>query len=155
MSEEKQTKAQAIKFAESFLLSGLRVNADDCGQVEIDIRRIVDISKKQISGAVKEFISTGDTDSFFMSLLPVHNRICYEAYAPYWLRHCKPVSDHDEDAAFTYYNDLIDMYWVGAWGEWKRKGKWEVTIMLPPTKGLVIRSYREDMKALKTAADRQ
>jgi hypothetical protein len=40
------------------------------------------------------------------------------------------------------------MYWVGKWQEWKRKDKWEVTIMLPPTKGLVLLQYREEMMRL-------
>ena len=146
---DKPTKEKAVGLAKSFLLSGLRVRADDGEQVEKEIQRIVDGSKRLISRAVKEFMSTGDMDSFALSLLPVHYRILYEAYAPYWLKHCKPVSDHDEDAAFTYYNDLIDMYWVGAWGEWKRKGKWEVTIMLPPTKGLVVYSYKQEIREHK------
>jgi hypothetical protein len=69
-------------------------------------------------------------------------------YSPYWLKHCHPVSERDDDAGFTYYNDLIDMYWVGKWQEWKRKDKWEVMIMLPPTKGLVLLQYREEMMRL-------
>ena len=146
----KPGKEQAVDMAGSFLLGGLRVKADDSGGLVGIIQRIIDDEKKSISKAIKEFMSTEDLDSFLLSLLPVHCRILYEAYAPYWLSHCKPVDDRDRDAEFTYYNDLIDMYWAGAWSEWKRKGEWCVTIMLPPTKGLMIRAYREEMKGMKT-----
>ena len=149
-SRTKPDKDHAIEMAKSFLLSGLRVMESDSGGLLADVQRILDAEKKRISLAVKEFMSDADTDSFLLSLLPVHYRILYEAYAPYWLSHCRTVADHDDDAEFTYYNDLIDMYWAGAWSEWKKKGEWCVTIMLPPTKGLMIQSYREEMKRLKS-----
>ena len=149
-SGTKPDKDHAIEMAKSFLLSGFRVKETDSGELAQDVQRIMDEEKKRISLAVKEFMSDADTDTFLLSLLPVHYRILYEAYAPYWLSHCRPVEDRDSEVEFTYYNDLIDMYWAGAWSEWKKKGEWCVTIMLPPTKGLMIQSYREEMKRLKS-----
>ena len=146
----KPGKEEAVDMARSFLLGGLRVKADDSGGLVGIIQRIIDDEKKSISKAIKEFMSEADTDSFLLSLLPVYFRIRYEAYAPYWLSHCKSVEDADSEVEFTYYNDLIDMYWAGAWNEWKRKGEWCVTVMLPPTKGLMIRAYREEMRGMKT-----
>ena len=152
---DRMTKEQAIDTARSFLLSGLRIRTDDSGELVSAVQRIMDSEKKSISKAVKEFMSNADMDSFLLSLLPVHYRIIYEAYAPYWLSHCQPVEDGDSEVEFTYYNDLIDMYWAGAWNEWKRKGEWCVTIMLPPTKGLMIKAYREDMEGLRGSQKKQ
>ena len=148
--KEKTNKDLAVDMAKSFLLSGLRIKDSDSGGLIADVQRIIDGSRKQISRAVKEFMSDADTDSFLLSLLPVHYRILYEAYAPYWLSHCKPVTDRDQDAEFTYYNDLIDMYWAAGWDEWKTKGRLQVTVMLPPTKGLMIKAYRDDTEQLRT-----
>ena len=150
-----QTKEKAVEIAKSFLLSGMRVKKDDIGELVRVIQGILDAEKKSIREAIKEFMSTGDMDSFLLSLLPVHYRIIYEAYAPYWLSHCQPVEDRDSEVEFTYYNDLIDMYWAAAWQEWKTRDKWEVTIMLPPTKGLMALSYKQEIGRLRleTAAN--
>ena len=146
---EKPGREQAVEMAKSFLLGGLRIREDDSRELVSTTQQIIDGEKKQISLAVKEFMSTGDTDSFLLSLLPIHYRILYKAYAPYWLSHCKPVEDADSEVEFTYYNDLIDMYWAGAWGEWKTKGRLQVSVMLPPTKGLMIMAFRDDVKQLR------
>ena len=119
-------------------------------EVVDEIRLILNQHMNEIRAAVKRYLDDGDQDAFFLVLLPVHQKIWYETYAPYWLKHCRPVSERDDEAEFTYYNDLIDMYWVGKWQEWKRKDKWEVTIMLPPTKGLVLLQYQEDMMGVDT-----
>ena len=133
------------------MFSGMPAARDDSDldTVADSIRLILNRHMKDIRAAVSGYLGDDDQDAFFLSLLPIHLKIWYEAYAPYWLEHCRPVSDRDDEAEFTYYNDLIDMYWVGEWQGWKRKGKWEVTIMLPPTKGLVLLQYREDMKGLE------
>ena len=56
----------------------------------------------------------------------------------------------NEDIHYTYYNDIIDMYWVPEWQQWKRKEKLEVTIMLPPTTEEIKARYAEEMKKLDT-----
>lgn len=147
------TKDEAVDLAKSFLLGGLRIRADDSAETVTRIQRIIDSEKKSISKAVKAFMSNSDVDAFLLSLCPLHTRIFYEGYGDYWLKHCRlvdPAVEHDNDASFTHYNDLIDMFWVGEWQEWKTKGKWEVTIMLPPTAGLMRASYREKMKCICT-----
>ena len=137
--------------AEAFLFSGMQTAGDEDPELHEtvdEIRLILNAYMNGIRAAVKRYLDDDDQDAFFLSLLPVHLRIWYAAYSPYWLKYCHPVSECDDDAGFTYYNDLIDMYWVGKWQEWKRKDKWEVTIMLPPTKGLVLLQYREEMMRL-------
>lgn len=145
------TRKEANELAEAFLFSGMPVAGNE--ERELDetadaIRLILNQNMNEIRIAVKRYLDDGDQDAFFLALLPVHLKIWYEAYAPYWLKHCHPVADHDDEAEFTYYNDLIDMHWVGEWQEWKRKDKWEVTIMLPPTKGMILLQYREEMMGL-------
>ena len=130
-------EGEALDLAKSFLLSGLRIKKDDCADLFEKIRRVIVKHELKIRSAAEEFLSTGDMDSFLSSLIPVHDCIFYDAYALYWLSHCHPVSDSDDEAEFTFYNDLIDMYWAAKWQEWKKKGEWCVTIMLPPTKGLI------------------
>ena len=128
---------QANDIMKSFLLGGLKVQEGDSCDLLLAVRQIIASTADIRRSAVKEFLSTGDMDSFLLSLIPVHDCIFYDAYAPYWLRHCKPVTDSDDEVEFTFYNDLIDMYWAAKWQEWKKKGEWCVTIMLPPTKGLI------------------
>ena len=147
-------KSEVNDIVKGFLLSGTPIaktdeNSDLANDVIDSIRLIFDAHMPEIRAAAKEYMKTEDLDALVLSLLPVHNKIWYEAYAPYWLSHCKPVDDRDTEAEFTYYNDLIDMYWVGKWQEWKRKGEFAVTIMLPPTKGLLALAYQEEIESLE------
>ena len=139
-------RKEAKELAEAFLFSGMPVaggEEDSVLEEVIDaIELILNAHRTDIKATIQRYLENGDQDAFFLSLLPVHLELWYEAYALYWLKHCRPVTDHDDEAEFTFYNDLIDMYWVGKWQEWKRKDKWEVTIKLPPTKGLVLLQYR-------------
>ena len=134
---------------ESIGFAGAAGYGTDQDTVQGSIRIILMQHRNKVKAAVKGYLDDGDQDAFFFFFFPVHLKIRYEAYAPYWLQHCHPVSDYDDAAEFTYYNDLIDMYWVGEWQEWKRKEKWEVTIMLPPTKGLILLKYREEMRGVE------
>ena len=128
--------------------------ADDADGIEHkasleNMRLIITAHSPAILEAAETYRNTLNMDALFFALLPIRNKIRYEAYAPYWLSHCKPVDERDSETGFTYYNDLVDMYWAWQWQEWKKKDKWCVAIMLPPTKGLIELSYREDRKYLK------
>lgn len=151
MDERKVRADKALNDARDFLLMGMRIRQDDGGDVIRRIQKIVDEdkSKEAVRDAVRIRLSTDDVDAFLLALCPLHNRIFYEGYGPYWLKHCQLVDDRDDETEFSFYNDLIDMYWTGAWQEWKRKGKWEVTIMLPPTAGLLQMAYREEKERLE------
>ena len=134
-----------------FLLSCMPIaKADENGPVVegvVDaIRIILDKHMPEIRAAAKEYITTADLDALILSLLPVRNQIWYEAYAPYWLLHCLPVSD---DPDYTYFNDLIVMYWHWKNQLWSKKGEACFTIMLPPTRGLIALAYQEERQSLK------
>ena len=103
---------QANDIMKSFLLGGLRVKEDDCEELIAEVKRIVASTGEQRREAVKGYLSNQDTDAFLMALLPIHNRIFYDAYSAYWLQHCHPVIDSDDEVEFTFYNDLIDMFWA-------------------------------------------
>ncbi len=137
----------------AYLFSGMPISKhhEDSPIVESileSVKDIFDVYMPDIRRAAKKYLDDDDQDAFLIALLPVHNKIWYEAYSPYWLLHCKPVTDRDTETEFTYYNDLIDMYWAWKWQEWKKKGEYAVTIMLPPTKGLISLQYADDKKAL-------
>lgn len=148
-----QTFEEARDMAKEFLLSGMPISRKDEGGEQLKvmydhINRILTGHKSTIRSAIKDYLDTDDIDAFVLSLLPIHYEIWYEAYAPYWLEHCTPVSLTDAEAEFTCYNDLIDMYWAGKWQEWKKKDELAVTIMLPPTKGLILHAYKTEMENL-------
>lgn len=62
----------------------------------------------------------------------IYPRILYEAYAPYWLRHCSIRMDQG-----YIYNDLIQMMWVPKWNVWISHDGTELMLMLPPTMELI------------------
>lgn len=146
----------AIKILESFLYMGTRCRMDD-----LEVKDMMDAIKRinkeeQKAGELKRLqkvlFTTYSLDKFLGESVRWHNRIWYEAYAPYWLTH---VTKHD-NPEYPYYNDLIDMYWWDKCNEWAatkiedgkqvtdyHKG---VTIMLPPTKELIEKEYAEERK---------
>jgi len=144
------TKDEANELAKSYLLSGLPIAPGEEESVAMDavvdgIKAVFDAHMSEIRKAIKRYLDDDDQDAFFIALLPFHNKIWYEAYSPYWLLHCKPdTSDPD----YTYYNDLIDMYWHWKHQLWSKKEECCVTIMLPPTRGLVNFAYQEAQDSL-------
>ncbi len=148
------TGKEVNELAMAYLFSGMPISKQDeesliVKSVVEGVKGIFDVYMPDIRRAAKRYLDDEDQDAFFIALLPVHNKIWYEAYSPYWLLHCKPVTDRDTETEFTYYNDLIDMYWAWKWQEWKKKGEYAVTIMFPPTKGLVALAYREAQESLR------
>ena len=141
---EIEDRQDAFKIMTSFLLSGLKTKDDDRTKLMIAIRNIMKSTEGERKEAVNKYHAFHDFDLFITTLIPIYNRILYDAYAPYWLSHCMPVNDCDAVVDFTYYNDLIDMYWAAPWQEWKRKDKWEVMLLLPPTKGLISLQRQKD-----------
>ena len=111
------------RIMESFLLSGLKTKEDDSAELMESIRSIIARTKNERREAVRKYRDSHVLEAFLTDLIPVYNLILYEAYAPYWLLHCKPDKESDDVVDFTYYNDLIDMYWAAPWQEWKRKNR--------------------------------
>ena len=152
-----------------FLFTGMPVSSEEKDSPAIDsvvdaIRIIFDKHMSDIRAAAKKYEESKDLETLTYDLLPVRNKILYEAYAPYWLLHCRQIelaesagynrqsgsssltghptrmyrkaAPRDSVSEFTYYNDLIDMYWA-----WKRQAWMSedggTTVMLPPTGGLI------------------
>ena len=144
------TRTEVDALVKDYLFSAMPIaKADEQGHAVnavIDaIKNILDTHMPAIRKAAEEYATTEDLDALILSLLPVHNLIWYEAYAPYWLLHCQPVSD---DPDYTFFNDLIDMYWLWKHQLWSKREETCCTIMLPPTKGLVALDYAEAVKSL-------
>ena len=144
----------------SILLSEMIVAEGDDSSPEAvafvkDGTAIINGHMNQIRAAAKDYMETGDDDKLRLFLLPFHHMIRYEAYSPYWLKHSIPVPDPD----YTFYNDLIDMYWAWKEQEWisllnpGRSASWKTRFALPPTKGLILHQYKEEMMKYKTTQD--
>jgi hypothetical protein len=145
------TKDEANELAKSYLLSGMPIARSDEESPVMDaiverIKAIFDVHMPDIRTAIKRYLDDDDQDAFFIALLPIHNKIWYEAYSPYWLLHCEPDSS---DPDYTFFNDLINMYWHWKNQLWSKKEEFCVTIMLPPTRGLVNLAYQEARDSLK------
>lgn len=59
-------------------------------------------------------------------------RVWYEAYAPYWIKHCILQCDGN-----VIWNDLIKMKWDAGSGVWTSMDGESFTLMLPPTRELI------------------
>ena len=148
----KRIRTLALNFGRSYLFSGVRVAKGDEDAVE-HIRAV--LAENEIRDAERDALavlfSCYDFDRYLLSLTPLALKIFHLGYGPYWAGHCRKVADRDSEAEFTYYNDLIDMYWVPAWSEWKKRNKWEVTIMLPPTMEQIKDKYRREISDVQGA----
>ena len=131
----KRITSRALKAGRDFLFSGIILGDDGRYAMEriravLGENEIADTEKK----ALEFLFGTYDLERFIDVLTPLHNKIFYLGYGPYWASHCRPVSGQ------AYYNDLIDMYWSN--GQWTRKGKHEWTDVLPPTTEGIQKEYR-------------
>ena len=153
--------ADASELMKDFLVSGCRLLTRDKDTADWKgfIRATDKITEEWISqGGNREVAKVlwkiYDIDAFFTSLLPLHYKIWYEAYGPYWLAHCTPTFEDE----YTFTNDIIEMEWWAKHNEWaavkmedgKKVTDYEkgVTIMLPPTQELLEKRYKEDLEAL-------
>ena len=151
----------ATEVMRNFLVSGIRL-ADEDRDSE-DWKAVIRKSESFIdewskSGRMKEvskvLFTTFDIDEFTLALLPLYYKIWYEAYGPYWLKHCLPTFEDE----FTFSNDIIGMEWWEENQEWaavKIEGKKKVCdyqrgvrIMLPPTDELLQEAYQKDLEGL-------
>lgn len=159
---KKQIAADATEIMRLFLMEGCRLAEEDKDSEawKTMIRKtegfIDDFGR---SGKMKEvsrvLFTTYSLDEFYLALLPLHYKIWYEAYGPYWLMHCTPTFENE----FTFTNDIIGMEWWEDHDEWVAvkivDGKKEVdyqggfTIMLPPTQELLEKAYKEEMGGLE------
>ena len=173
------TKDEVNKTVLSILLSEMKVADGDVDSPEVIAfvkagKEIIYGHMDAIRTAAKKYMETGDRKELRLSLLPFHHMIRYEAYSPYWLLHCRLITDfnlipdfifgpNDECGDYTYYNDLIDMHWAWKDQQWRslqdlgdqgtQAGQTmsvdqldrKIRFSLPPTKGLIQLRYHEEM----------
>ena len=157
---EKQLKALKIKIAKdateickSFILSGVLILKEDESDGVIDRINMI-LAEEKAKGTLKEasriLFSTYNVDKFLEALCPVHDRVFYEGYAPYWIEHCAVYNEEGKqtmgEGAFSAWNSIIDMGWIEEHNIWKAKKKDEWRIMLPPTMELIRKEYEDRRK---------
>ncbi len=157
---EKQLKALKIKIAKDateickgFILSGILILKEDESDKVIDRINMI-LAEEKAKGTLKEasriLFSTYDVDKFLEVLCPVHDRVFYEGYAPYWIEHCAVYNEEGKrtlgGGEFSAWNDIIDMGWIEEHKIWKKKDEMCWTVMLPPTLELIQKEYEEVKK---------
>ena len=150
---KKKISKSATEICRSFLLCGIRILKEDENNEAIE--RINMILAEEIArGALKEasriLFSTYNVDKFLEALCPVHDRVFYEGYAPYWIEHCDVYNEVGKQThgggEFSAWNHIIDMGWIEEYGVWKKKDEMCWMIMLPPTMELIQKEYEEAKK---------
>ena len=150
---KKKISKSATEICRSFLLCGIRILKEDENNEAIE--RINMILAEEIArGALKEasriLFSTYNVDKFLEALCPVHDRVFYEGYAPYWIEHCAVYNEEGKqtmgEGAFSAWNSIIDMGWIEEHNIWKAKKKDEWRNMLPPTMELIRKEYEDRRK---------
>ena len=150
---KKKISKSATEICRSFLLCGIRILKEDENNEAIE--RINMILAEEIArGALKEasriLFSTYNVDKFLEALCPVHDRVFYEGYAPYWIEQCDVYNEEGKQThgggEFSAWNHIIDMGWIEEYGVWKKKDEMCWMIMLPPTMELIQKEYEEAKK---------
>lgn len=116
-----------------FLESGGESEREACRE---RITRILDCAdaKATVRKSLDSLFADYDIAAFLIALSPIQRRVFYEAYSPYWLKHCKQTGDPD----FPYANDIIGMEWWEDGKQWvKAGGRDGIRDALPPTKEMV------------------
>lgn len=151
----------ATEVMKSFVTLGMRLAKGDKGSE--DWRNVIKATERlfnewaeqgKLKEASKILFTTYDIDKFLEALCPIHSTVWHLAYGGHWLKHITETGEQE----YTYYNDILDMYW------WKEHHEWAatkiengkrvtdyyggVTIMLPPTKELIDAEYKAEMERL-------
>lgn len=143
--------ASGTEIARGFILGSIRIlKADPPEKKDECIGRVTAIIDQEVkAGAMKRasnaLFHTYDVDKFLEALLPIHNRVWYEGYGPYWCQHCKPYTGTGMSGKpLTFWSDLIEMGWNPEYSIWESEKKISWTLMLPPTMELVAKQYQEE-----------
>ena len=140
----------SLKIGRAYIFSGIQLAKGDEHVWErirayVPDNEIADAER----AALTVLFSSYNINGFLTALLPVKYKAFYLGYGPYWAKHCKPITDSDGNEEFTYYNDIIDMFWDADKNEWKRKGGQSAMIMLPPTMELIKHEYATEVAELE------
>lgn len=159
---KRQIAADASTVLRDFLVGGCRLMKRDKDSADWkafirETERLIDewVKDGGNKAVAKVLFTTYSIEKFLEALLPIHYKVWYEAYGPYWLSHCTPTFEDE----YTFTNDIIEMEWWAEHNEWMSvkmvDGKKEPdlakgwTLMLPPTKELLDKDYAETMAGLE------
>ena len=145
MALKKKIAKSATEICRGFLLCGVRIlkGDEDNGVVErINMILAEEIARGALKKASRILFSTYDVDKFLEALCPIHDRVFYEGYGPYWVEHCTVCNEGE----FPAWNDIIEMGWIAKHSIWKKKDEMCWTVMLPPTLELIQKEYEEVKK---------
>lgn len=120
-----------------YLFSGMLVDADDEEDFQVFFKASQSILDAEAeAGTLKEiglavYLEYDIDKALDIAVRKIRPKILYDAYAPYWLKHC---ISHEDGGIW---NDLIDMMWNNECGMWINSEKSEGRLMLPPTEELI------------------
>lgn len=140
----RQICADASAVLRAWCFGGLRVIRTDQGGIDSIIRRAQMICDEEKRGGEfkrlgKILFTAYSVDEFLDASVRLHDRIWFEAYAPYWISRCAWNEERK-----TWWNPIIKMWWVPKWNEWVSQEGDRWTVMLPPTEDLVQKQYQEE-----------
>lgn len=134
----------ATSMMREFLFMGFRLLKGDEEVNEGFYRRANEILKEDEEAAAKNashvLFSTYDVDKFLNSLVPLRNRLAYEAYGPVWLSHCQPTLDRK----YPFRNDIIGMDYDAECKVWVDREQNAVMVMYPPTAEMLAEEYEKE-----------
>ena len=144
--------------AKAFITGGYPIKpgepeADECCKRINEITK-ADQARAEYDVALGVLFRTYDPLTFTQALMPLHNRVRYEGYAPYWCQHCTPYTGRSyRGKPLTFWNDLIEMGWNEAADLWCSQTEDKASLSLPPTMEQVKEMYEYETKRwLKRAA---
>lgn len=138
-----EIKTETEFFIFQFAFGGLPFRKGEDSEIEAFIQRansVLDAERaagtfREISRAV--FVEYDPEKALEVAAAKVWPRIWFEAYSPYWIRHCIRQEGGD------VWNDLIEMRWHDEWCIWLAPDGRSWTLMLPPTQELVRKELEE------------
>lgn len=133
----------AVTIMRKFVCAGCLIPKKDREGYETFVKEAERIMTEDGARAAREagriLFSTFEITPFLESLIPIRERIYYEAYGPVWLSHCC----RTKDLKRPYQNDIIRMEWEDELGVWVDKDGAAFILALPPTKELLDRQCKE------------
>lgn len=142
--------SMAGEIAREFILGGTQIKrGEDASECARQIQAIVqaDQARAEYKAAIEVLFRTYDIAKFTAALIPIHNRVRYEGYAPYWCKHCTPYTGTSYSGKpLTFWNDIIGMGWNEKTGIWYREDESRISLSLPPTTEKVKEKYEAEVQ---------
>ncbi len=142
--------SMAGEIAREFILGGTQLKqGEDASECAQQIQAIVqaDQARAEYKAAIEVLFKTYNVAKFTTALLPIHYRVRYEGYAPYWRRHCTPYKGISyKGKPLTFWNDIIEMGWSEESGLWYREDRDRISCSLPPTIEQATEKYKVELR---------